>query len=253
MKKWAMMAMLALTGCMSIDFNSRLVREDVEIEETGRHCNVEQVSSEQTAMWDMERRGLVLMASSHFSYSTTTHSAIQQMMDFGRKIGAVEARWYKINTDYDGFTTTYDCRVLFFGKPKKSAANEKVQEPEEKAEEEQECNLCDLEQAVQMDYHPEQGAVFVHDGRRLRVVQTFAEGEEINGVMVYPVLAAASAEDALVGARFEVVSAYRYCNMEYLRPGLYRYAGTDSYTTKEDVINTVRVFAELPQEESKGE
>ena len=249
MNKWAMMALVALTGCMSIDFNSRLVREDVEIEETGRHCNVEKVSSEQTAMWDMERRGLVLMASSHFSYSTTTHSAIQQMMDFGRKIGAVEARWYKINTDFDGFTTTYDCRVLFFGKPKKSAANEKVQEPEEKAEEEQKCNLCDLEQAVQMDYHPEQGEVFAHDGRRLKVVQTYAEGEEIDGVMVYPVLALARGEDVLFG----VVSTYRYCNMEYLRPGLYQYTKAGSYTTIKDEINTVRVFKELPQEESKWE
>lgn len=105
-----------------------------------------------------------------------------------------------------------------------------------------------LVRAVKMDYHPEEGEVFVHDGRNLTVVQTFKNGEKVDGVMLYEVLAANTNESAFTRANFEIISTYRYCNSEHLRPGLYKYEGTDSYTTKDDRINTVRVFAERPMD-----
>jgi len=113
--------------------------------------------------------------------------------------------------------------------------------------EERENEEGSLARAVEREYRPEYGAEFAHDGERLMVVQTFEEGAEVNGVEVYTVLAVDSTEDPLLMVPFEVVSAYRYGEFEYLRAGTYRYAGTDTYTTQENTLNTIRVFAELPE------
>lgn len=252
MKKLVIVAMMGmLAGCL--DVRPYYMDAGVEITRTGKPCNVKKgTMSEKQDIAEMEARGLVVMGECNLSHESNAHALENNVMKVGTEKGALEARWYVKDGGYKtgNGRRRYDYRVLFFGIPKQpELAGEETEEATVRGFEEIE-KLATLNAAVEMDYHPIKGETFKHYGRNLTVFQTFEKGEIVDGgIEVYTVLANESGVAAIYGLApvFKVISTYRYCNSEYLRPGIYTYVGTDSYKTKDDRINTVRVFVEYDE------
>ena len=240
MKKVMMVAVMGLmAGCL--DVRPYYMDAGVEITRTGKPCNVKKgTMSEKQDIAEMEARGLVVMGECNLSHESNAHALENNVMKVGTEKGALEARWYVKDGGYKtgNERRRYDYRVLFFGIPKQAAAAG-VRDFEAIKK------YGTLKTAVRMDYHPTDGDLFVHDGNGIKVVQTFKDGKKISGgSMVYTVFAFVYEEDCEL---FEVISPYRYCDGEYLRAGIYKYLGTDSYETIHNSINTVRVFVEYDE------